>query len=396
MPDDRLAIDGGTPVRATLLPYARQTIDTADERAVIEALRSDYLTTGPRVEAFEEAFASSVGAPHAVAFCNGTAALHAAARVAGLGPGTEGITAPLTFVATANCMRYVGATPVLADIRDDTMTLDMRAAEAALTPRTRALLPVDYAGVPADLDEAMALAERRSLVVIEDAAHSLGATYRGRRVGAIAHLTTFSFHAVKHITTGEGGMVTTRERDVAERLRRFRNHGIDADARARAAQGSWFYDVVQVGMNYRLTDLQSALGLSQLSALPARLARRREIAAAYTVQLAAMEEVETPAVPADRESAWHIYPVRLRLDRLTADRARVFSALRAENIGVNVHYVPVHLHSAYEGPGARGRFPRAESAYDRLLTLPLWPGMTDRDVSDVVVALNRVVAAHRR
>src|SRR3990172_1755296 len=268
MPEDRMAINGGTPVRAKLLPYARQTVDADDERAVLGALRSDYLTTGPRVEAFEEAFAAQVGARHAVAFCNGTAALHAAAHVAGLGPGTEGITTPLTFVATANCVRYVGARPVLADIRDDTMTLDMRAAEAALTPSTRALLPVDYAGAPADLDEALALAERHSLVVIEDAAHALGATYRGRRVGEIAHLTTFSFHAVKHITTGEGGMVTTRERDLAERLRRFRNHGVDADARARAAQGSWFYDVVETGMNYRLTDVQCALGVSQLPNLP--------------------------------------------------------------------------------------------------------------------------------
>ena len=396
MPDDRLAIDGGTPVRSTLLPYGRQTIDAGDERAVLDALRSDYLTTGPRVEAFEEAFAAQVGARHAVAFCNGTAALHAAAHVSGLGTGSEGITTPLTFVATANCVRYVGASPVLADIRDDTMTLDMHAAAAAVTPRTRALLPVDYAGVPADLDEAMALASRASCVVIEDASHALGATYRGRRVGEIAHLTTFSLHPVKHITTAEGGMVTTAERELADRLRRFRNHGIDVDARARAAQGSWFYDVVETGMNYRLSDLQCALGSSQLARLPAMLERRRQIAAAYDRQLAALAEIETPWVPPDRESAWHLYPIRLRLERLTVDRARIFAALRAENIGVNVHYVPVHLHSAYEGAGARGRFPRAESAYDRLVTLPLWPGMTDHDVRDVVTALHRVIAAFRR
>jgi perosamine synthetase len=396
MSDDRLAIDGGTPVRPTLLPYARQTVDASDERAVLDALRSDYLTTGPRVEAFEEAFAAQVGARHAVAFSNGTAALHAAAHVSGLGPGTDGVTTPLTFVATANCVRYVGATPVFADIRDDTMTLDMSAAETALTPRTRALLPVDYAGAPADLDEALALASRASLVVIEDASHSLGATYRGRRVGSIAHLTTFSLHAVKHITTGEGGVVTTGEPDLAERLRRFRNHGIDADARARAAQGSWFYDVVETGMNYRLSDIQCALGLSQLGRLAAMLARRRELAAAYAKRLAALAEVETPVVPPDRESAWHLYPIRLRLERLKADRGRIFAALRAENIGVNVHYVPVHLHSAYEGPGARGRFPRAESAYDRLVTLPLWPGMTDADLNDVVRAVERVMAAFQR
>ena len=392
---DRLAIDGGTPVRATLLPYGRQTIDGDDERAVLEALRADYLTTGPRVEAFEEAFAACVGAPYAVAFANGTAALHAAAHVAGVGPGGEGITTPLTFVATANCIRYVGGTPVLADIRADTMALDVTAAAAAVTPRTRALLPVDYGGAPADLDESLALARRQSLVVIEDAAHALGAAYKGRPVGSIADLTTFSLHPVKHVTTGEGGVVTTREAELAARLRRFRNHGIDTDARTRAAQGAFFYDVVETGMNYRLTDLQCALGLSQLKKLPAQLVRRREIAAAYTAQLASLAGVETPTVPADRESAWHIYPLRLNLESLTVDRGRVFAALRAENIGVNVHYVPVHLHTAYEGPRARGRFPIAESSYDRLVTLPLWPGMTDRDVSDVVCAVRRVVAAYR-
>ena len=393
---DRLAVDGGTPVRDRLLPYGRQVIDADDEQAVLAALRSDYLTTGPRVEAFEEAFAASVGARHAVAFCNGTAALHGAAHVANFAPGDEGVTTPLTFVATANCVRYVGGTPVLADIRPDTLTIDVAAVAKAVTPRTRAVLPVDYAGAPADLDECLALAQEHGLVVIEDAAHSLGATYRGRAVGTIADLTMFSLHPVKHVTTGEGGMVTTSDDDLAVRLKRFRNHGIDADARTRAARGSWFYDVVETGMNYRLTDVQCALGLSQLKKLPAWLSRRREIAAAYTCRLANVSEVETPFVPADRESAWHIYPLRLRIDRLNADRAQIFAALRAENIGVNVHYIPVHLHTAYEGPSARGRFPVAEDAYDRLVTLPLWPGMTDDDVNDVVEAVTRVVHAYRR
>lgn len=392
---DRLAVDGGKPVRDRLLPYGRQVIDADDEQAVLAALRSDYLTTGPRVEAFEEAFAASVGARHAVAFCNGTAALHGAAHVAGFAPGDEGITTPLTFVATANCVRYAGGTPVLVDIRPDTLTIDVAAVARAVTPRTRAILPVDYAGAPADLDECLALARNHGLVVIEDAAHSLGATYRGRAVGTIADLTMFSLHPVKHVTTGEGGMVTTSDDDLAARLKRFRNHGIDADARMRAARGSWFYDVVETGMNYRLTDVQCALGLSQLKKLPAWLARRRAIAAAYSCRLANVSEVETPFVPADRESAWHIYPLRLRVDRLRADRAQIFAALRAENIGVNVHYVPVHLHTAYEGPAARGRFPNAEDAYDRLVTLPLWPGMTDHDVDDVVEAVTRVVQAYR-
>jgi len=279
---DRLAVDGGTPVRDRLLPYGRQVIDADDEQAVLAALRSDYLTTGPRVEAFEEAFAASVGARHAVAFCNGTAALHGAAHVANFAPGDEGVTTPLTFVATANCVRYVGGTPVLADIRPDTLTIDVAAVAKAVTPRTRAVLPVDYAGAPADLDECLALAQEHGLVVIEDAAHSLGATYRGRAVGTIADLTMFSLHPVKHVTTGEGGMVTTSDDDLAVRLKRFRNHGIDADARTRAARGSWFYDVVETGMNYRLTDVQCALGLSQLKKLPAWLAPTHAVVMSIT------------------------------------------------------------------------------------------------------------------
>jgi perosamine synthetase len=396
VPESRLAIEGGTPVRQRLLPYGRQTIDADDEAAVLAALRSDYLTTGPAVERFEEAFARAVGARHAVTFCNGTAALHAAAHVAGLGDGDEGITSPLTFVATANCLRYVGASPVFADVRPDTLSLDAQSAEAALSPRTRALLPVDYAGVPAPLDECLEIARTHGLRVIEDASHALGARYRGRAVGSIAHLTTFSLHPVKHITTGEGGVVTTADDELAHRLRRFRNHGIDADARTRAARGSWFYDVVETGMNYRLTDIQCALGLSQLKKLPRWVARRRAIAQQYDERLGAMPEVEIPVVPQDCEPAWHLYPIRLQLEQLRVDRAQVFAALRAENIGVNVHYVPVHLHTAYGGPASRGRCPRAESAYDRLITLPIWPGMTDADVEDVVTAVNRVASAYRR
>jgi UDP-4-amino-4,6-dideoxy-N-acetyl-beta-L-altrosamine transaminase len=379
-----------------LLPYGRQTIDADDERAVLEVLRSDFLTTGPSVQAFEDAAGALVGAAHAVAFSNGTAALHAAAHVAGLRPGDEAITTPMTFVATANCIRYEGATPVLADVREDTLTLDTAAAAKAITSRTRAVLPVDYTGAPADLDECLALARTHGLVVIEDAAHAFGATYKGRPVGSIADLTTFSFHPVKHVTTAEGGMVTTNDGDHAARLRRFRNHGMTVDVTARARTGSWFYDVVETGMNYRLTDVQCALGMSQLRKLPGWLARRREIAARYDAALAELPEVRRPVVPADRESAWHLYVVRFALDRLRVDRAAIFAALRAENIGVNVHYIPVHLHSAYAGAGARGRYPIAERAYDEMITLPLWPGMSDGDVDDVVTAVRRVLTAYRR
>jgi perosamine synthetase len=392
---DRLAIDGGTPVRARLLPYGRQTIDADDERAVLDVLRSDFLTTGPRVEAFEEAVAAVAGAAHAVAFSNGTAALHGAAHAAGLKAGDEAITTPLTFAATANCVRYVGASARFADVRPDTMNIDPACVREAVTPATRALLPVDYTGAPADLDECLAIAEDHKLTVIEDAAHALGATYKGRPVGSIADMTTFSFHPVKQVTTGEGGMVTTNDAELAARLRRFRNHGMTVDAAARAVRGSWFYDIVEPGMNYRLTDLQCALGLSQLRKLPAWLRRRREIAAAYDRALT-MPGVILPVVAADRESAWHLYVIRVDRSALRMDRAAVFAALRAENIGVNVHYIPVHLHSAYGGAGARGSFPIAEQAYDEMITLPIWPGMQDADVGDVVAAVHRVVEAYRR
>ncbi len=393
---DRLAIDGGTPVRARLLPYGRQTIDAADEQAVLEALRSEFLTTGPRVEAFEAAFAAQVGAAHAVAFSNGTAALHGAAHAAQLAAGDEAITTPMTFAATANCVRYEGATVVFADVRPDTLNIDPHHIEGAVTARTRALLPVDYTGAPADLDECLAIAARHGLTVIEDAAHALGATYKGRLVGGIAHLTTFSLHPVKHVTTAEGGMVTTNDPALAARLRRFRNHGMTADSATRAARGSWFYDIVEVGMNYRLTDLQCALGLSQLKKLPEWLRRRREIAAQYDRAFATMPELRTPAIPSDRESAWHLYVVRINAAALHRDRAAIFAALRAENIGVNVHYIPVHLHTAYDGPSGRGRFPVAEQAYDEMVTLPIWPGMADADIDDVITAVQRVIGAYRR
>lgn len=393
---DRLAIDGGTPIRSRLLPYGRQTIDADDERAVLDVLRSDFLTTGPRVEAFEEAVAGAVGATHAVAFSNGTAALHGAAHAAAIGPGGEGITTPITFVATANCIRYEGGVPVFADVNAATLNIDAQQVRKAISPRTRALLPVDYTGAPADIDDCMAIAREHHLVVIEDAAHALGATYKGRPVGSIADMTTFSFHPVKQITTAEGGMVTTNDPDLASRLRRFRNHGMTIDMSARQARGSWFYDIVETGMNYRLTDLQCALGLNQLKKLPAWLSRRRAIAARYEAAFAGMAEVQTPFVPADRESAWHLYVVRFNLAALRVDRAAIFSALRAENIGVNVHYIPAHLHTAYGGPANRGRFPIAEDAYDRMITLPIWPGMDDADVDDVIAAVRRVVDAYRR
>jgi perosamine synthetase len=393
----KLALDGGSPVRGTFLPYGRQTIDQADVDAVVDVLRSDWLTTGPQVERFERAFAAVAGAAHAVAVSNGTAALHAAAFAAGLTPDDEAIVPAITFAASANCVRYQGARVVFADIRRDTLTIDVRAVEAAITRRTKAIVTVDYAGLPSDLDELRSLADRHGLVLIDDAAHALGATYRGRRLGAIADLTTYSLHPVKHITTGEGGVVTTNDASLADKLRLFRNHGITSDHRQRERAGSWAYEMVALGYNYRLTDFQCALGLSQLGKLDAWVARRRAIAARYSRAFESVPEIETPTVLPDRESSWHLYVVRLALDRVNGDRAGVFTALRAENIGVNVHYIPVPWHPYYQDLGyGRGQWPVAEREYARMLTLPIWPGMTDRDVDDVVAAMVKVIAARRR
>jgi len=390
-----LAVDGGTPVRKTLLPYGRQSIGEDDIQAVVDVLRSDWLTTGPKVAEFEESFAAWVGAKHAVSFSSGTAALHGAAFAAGLKPGDEAITTPMTFAATANCVLYQGATPVFADVSTDTLNLDPEQVAARITARTRAVLPVDYAGHPADLDAILELAARHGLIVIEDASHALGAEYRQRRTGGIAHMTVFSFHPVKHLATGEGGMVTTDRADCAEALRRFRNHGISSEARQRQTAGQWHYEMVLLGFNYRLTDMACALGLSQLKKLKANLMRRREIAERYSTVFAGLAGVTLPAVRADVSPAWHLYPIRLNLEKLTADRAQVFRALRAENIGVNVHYIPVHRHPYYRDRfGYRGgEYPIAEDAYERLISLPMFHGMSDQDVEDVVTAVKKIAVA---
>lgn len=389
----RLAIDGGPPVRAQLLPYGRQDVDESDIAAVVEVLRSDWLTTGPKIAEFEDALAAYAGARHAVSFSSGTAALHAAVFAAGLQPGDEAITTPLTFCATANCLLYQGATPVFVDVCPDTLNLDPTAVAERITPRTRAVLPVDYAGHPADISAFLRLAEQHGLVVIEDACHALGAESHGQRVGSLAHMTIFSFHPVKHITTGEGGMVTTNDAELARRLRLFRNHGIDNDARARQERGEWRYSMVELGYNYRLSDIACALGLSQLRRLDANLARRRQIAARYTAAFASLDGVQAPAIRAGAKPAWHLYPLRFALPR--RDRAGVFHALRAENIGVNVHYIPVHLHPYYRKRFGfqGGEFPVAEGAYEQLISLPLFHGMSDRDVDDVIAAVAKVVAA---
>ena len=392
-----LAIDGGRPARATPLPYGRHALEEEDVQAVVAALRSGWLTTGPQVPAFEGAVARQVGAAHAVAVSSGTAALHAAAFAAGAGPGDEVIVPAITFAASANAALYLGATPIFADVRADTLNVDPADVAAKLTARTRAVVTVDFAGQPSDLDEIGALTRPRGIALVEDAAHALGAEYRGRRVGALADLTAFSFHPVKHVTTGEGGLVTTESAALARRLRRFRNHGLETEFRERDARGDEYSPMVDLGYNYRITDVQCALGLSQLARLEALLKRRAEIAQRYRVELDGLAGLRLPAVASHVRHAWHIFPVLLDLERLRADRRAVLAALRAENIGAAVHYVPVYWHPYYQARGyPRGLCPRAEAAFDRLLTLPLFPAMTEGDVDDVLTAVRKVLGHYLR
>jgi len=394
---ETLAFHGGVPVRATPLPYAKHTVDEEDAQAVAAALRSGWLTTGPRVDAFERAVASFVGAKHAVAVNSGTAALHCAVFAAGVEAGHEVITSPLTFVASANAILYQKGVPVFADIRSDTLMVDPADVAARITDRTRAILPVDFAGQPCDLDEFLTLAREHRLSLIEDAAHALGASHRGRPIGSVADLTVFSFHPAKLISSGEGGMITTDDDQLTSRLRRFRNHGLETDFRERAARGAIYSPMVDLGYNYRLPDLQCALGLSQLGRLEQFLKRRSAIADLYFGALASMPQIELPAVGSHVRHAWHIFPVLLRLEMLRAERDTILAALKAENIGAIVHYVPAYWHPYYQALGyRRGLCPRAEEAFERILTLPLFPAMTDRDIDDVIAALGKVLAYYTR
>ncbi len=392
-----LAIEGGKPVRKNLLPYGHQSIDDDDINAVIEVLRSDWLTTGPKVNEFEESFAGYVGSKYAVAVCNGTAALHAASFAAGISAGDEVIVPTMTFAASANCVLYQNGTVKFVDVRQDTLNLDPVLVEEAITQKTRAIIAVDYTGQPCDLDLLVDLAKHYNLILIEDSAHALGATFKGRPVGSISDLTTFSFHPVKQITSGEGGMITTNDAALATRLRLFRSHGINSDHRQREALGSWFYEMVDLGYNYRITDFQCALGLSQLKKISGWIMRRREIADKYTKAFSSMPEMEIPLILADRSPSWHLYVIRLNTEHLRVGRTEIFKALRAENIGVNVHYIPVPWHPYYQRLGyPKGQWPVSEAAYERLLSLPMWSGMTNHDADDVITAVKKVLGYFKR
>ncbi len=393
--NEPLAIDGGTPVRNDLLPYGSQSIREEDVEAVKEAVRSDRITQGPRIDQFEDAVADYCGAEHGVAFSSGTAALHAAVHAAGISEGDEVITSPLTFAATANAVVFEGGTPVFADIRPETLTIDPDRIEDRLTGDTRALIPVDFAGHPCDYDRIQDVTGANDLTVIADACHALGAEYRGRKTGTLADMTVFSFHPVKHITTGEGGMVLTDDEGFEETLREFRHHGITKDPSklTRPDEGPWYYEIHEPGRNYRITDMQCALGLKQLERLDEFVRARRRIAGVYRGAFHRMDGVIPPPEKDHVTSSYHIYPVQFREEELDADRKEIFEALRAENIGVQVHYVPVHNHPYYRRTYEyeKGMYPEAEAYYRRAITLPIFPDMTEGDVKDVHHAVRKII-----
>lgn len=369
-----------------MLPYGHQWIGEEDVRAVAEVLRSDWLTTGPKVAEFEQAFTMHVGAKETVAVSSGTAALHAAMYTIGVGPGDEVIVPPITFAASANCVVYQGGTPVFADVDPGTLLLDPAQVVAKITPRTKAIIAVDYAGQPCDYDALRAIANQHGLVLVADACHSLGGSYRGRPVGSLADLTVFSFHPVKHITTGEGGMVATDNLHWAQCMRTFRNHGITKD---HSQRDSWFYEMVDLGYNYRLTDLQCALGISQLCKLRGWVVFRQATAQRYGTAFARVSGIEPLGVRVDVSHAYHLYVIKVD----PAMRTEIFAALRAEGIGVNVHYIPVHLHPFYQrrfGTGL-GLCPVAEAAYEQIISLPIFPRMSNRDVDNVITAVIKVI-----
>jgi len=314
---------------------------------------------------------------------------------AGVGPGDEVITTPMTFCSTINAIIHCGATPILVDSDTKSMNILPEEIEKKVTSKTKAILPVDFAGHPADLDEIKALAEERNLIVIEDACHALGAEYRGRKIGSLSDMTVFSFHPVKHITTGEGGMVLTDNEEFYEKLKVFRHHGIVKDD---LDEGPWHYEIYDPGHNFRITDLQCALGISQLKKLDRFVNRRRNIAARYNEAFDEVEEIITPTESADFKAAYHIYVIKIRFELLKAGRKEVFEALRAENIGVNVHYMPLHLHPYYQREFGyrKGDYPRAESYYERAITVPIFPKMNDEDIAGVVRAVQKVIRYYRR
>ena len=396
----RLASQGGAPVRERFLPIAVPDIGPRERELVLQALDSGWITTGPRAFELGEKVAAIAGAKHAVVVNSATGALHLTLEAMGIGPGDEVITSPYTFAATVNVIEHVRATPVLVDVEPDTLCLDPRRVEAAITARTKVIMAVDYAGHPCDYDALRALAAPRGIRIVDDAAHALGAASHGRPVGsaALADVTAFSFYATKNLTTGEGGAAVTDDAELADRIRLLSLHGMNRDAWKRySATGSWFYEITAPGWKYNLSDLLAAIGVAQLERFDASQRRRHELVARYAAGLGDFDAVRLPITRPGMTHAWHLYPIALNLEALTIDRARFIEELRAEGIGTSVHFIPIHRHPHFrDSLGlAEGAFPVAEDAYRRAVTLPLFAGMTDRDADDVIVAVRKVAEAFR-
>ncbi len=381
-------------MRNTYLPYGQQWIDDDDIEAVVNVLKSDYLTTGPAVSKFEQEIANYVGAKYAVSFSNGTAALHGACFAAGITIGDEVITTPLTFAASANCVLYLGGKPIFVDIDPKTYNINPKEIEKHITNKTKAIIPVDFTGQPVDLEEIYAIAKKYGLVVIEDAAHALGAKYKGKKVGSISDMTMFSFHPVKHITSGEGGMITTNNKEYYEKMLQFRSHGITRDQNKMLENhGPWYYEMQFLGFNYRLTDIQAALGTSQLKKIDKFIELRKKYAAMYNAAFATIPQITIPYQHSEAESSWHLYIIRLNQDLLKAKRKEIVEHLLSMNIGVNVHYIPIYLLPYYQQlEFQKGLCPQAEKLYEEIITLPLFPKMSELDVSDVIQAVKKIVS----
>lgn len=395
---ERKFILNDQPVRNTFLPYGKQWIEDDDIQAVVNVLKGDFLTTGPAVAEFEQAVARYVGAKYAVSFSNGTAALHGACFAAGIEQGDEVITTPMTFAASANCILYQKGIPVFADIDNATYNIDPVQVEKAITSKTKAIIPVHFTGQPVALQEIHRLAKLHNLVVIEDAAHALGAKYHGERIGGLSDMSMFSFHPVKHITSGEGGIITTNSEVYYQKLIQFRTHGITKSSNQLSdIHGPWYYEMQFLGFNYRMTDIQAVLGTSQLKKIERFIDRRKQYITLYNQAFQDIPEIEIPYQHPDGESSWHLYLIRLDLEKLTVTRKEIFEALIKENIGVNVHYIPVHWMPYYQELGySKGICLNAERLYEEIITLPLFPAMTTEDVNDVIDAVTKIMIRYRK
>lgn len=390
---EKPAICGGEPVRSTKIFYGHQFIDEDDIQAVVDVLKSDYLTCGPKIGELEEKLCEVTGAKYAVVCSNGTAALHIACLAAGVKPGDEVITTPITFAASANCALYCGAKPVFADINENTYNIDPVHVEKLTTERTKAVVAVDFTGQSVELDRLLTHCREHNLVLIEDGAHVIGTSYKGRMNGSIADMTTMSFHPVKTVTGGEGGAVLTNSKEYYEKLLLYRAHGITRDPKLMEHEpdGPWYYEQIALGMNYRMTDMQAALIISQLNKLPRFMERRKAIVKAYNEAFSRLPQLFVQQEIPESDTTRHLYILRIRPEKLTIDRKQFFEALAAENICCNVHYIPTYYFPYYEKLGyKRGLCPKAEKLYAEEISLPLYYAMTDQDVEDVIRAVTRI------